>query len=302
MTARTINLPAKTYKRDKMRPYEFILFVILPLLPLAIFWFIPMIATLVYSFTDWDYISPTYNIVGIRNYQDLLGSADFYQALKNTVVFGLGTVIPILILGFVFALLITSNPKAKSFFQSLLFSPWITPMVAMSIVWSWMFRPEVGLINSALASIGITGPAWLQDPKYAMVAVIIVTIWKQAGWAMLFYTDSMSKIPQGIFEVGDLEGANLWQRIRYIYLPFTKSTTMVLLIMNLINSIQAFDQISVLTSGGPAGSTRTLLYLFYQKAFESFNMGQATTVAIVIVIITAILAVMLLQIQRRVSK
>lgn len=302
MAERRISIPAKTYKRDRMRPYEFLLFVIIPLIPLVVFWFIPMIATLVYSFTNWDYISPTYDIVGLKNYQDLLTSSDFYGALKNTFVFGVGTVIPILILGFIFALLIVSNPKAKSFFQSLLFSPWITPMVAMSIVWSWMFRPEVGMINRALAVFGVNGPAWLQDPKYAMLAIIVVTIWKQAGWAMLFYTDSMSKIPEGIFEVGDLEGANLWQRIRYIYLPYTRSTTMVLLIMNLINSIQAFDQISVLTGGGPAGSTRTLLYLFYQKAFESFNMGQATSVAIVIVIITALLAVLLLRAQRRFSK
>ena len=272
MANRTISFAKKAYKRDRMRPYEFLLFVIIPLIPLVVFWFVPMIATLVYSFTNWDYISPTYDIVGIRNYQELLTSTDFYEALKNTFVFGVGTVIPILVLGFIFALLIISNPKAKSFFQSLLFSPWITPMVAMSIVWSWMFRPEVGIINRSLAFFGINGPAWLQDPNYAMLAIIIVTIWKQAGWAMLFYTDSMSKIPKGIFEVGELTGANLWQRIRYIYLPYTRSTTMVLLIMNLINSIQAFDQISVLTSGGPAGSTRTLLYLFYQKAFESFNI------------------------------
>ena len=302
MANRTATFAKKAYKRDRMRPYEFFLYVIIPMIPLVVFWFIPMIATLVYSFTNWDYISPTYDIVALKNYKDLLTSQEFYEALKNTIVFGLGTVIPILILGFIFALLIVSNPKAKSFFQSLLFSPWITPMVAMSIVWSWMFRPEVGIINRSLEAFGINGPAWLQDPKYAMLAIIIVTIWKQAGWAMLFYTDSMSKIPKGIFEVGDLVGANLWQRIRYIYLPYTRPTTMVLLIMNLINSIQAFDQISVLTGGGPAGSTRTLLYLFYQKAFESFNMGQATTVAIVIVIITAILAVILLQIQRRVSK
>lgn len=289
----------KAYQRDKMSPVEFILYVIVPLLPLVVFWFIPMIFTFVYSFTDWDYISPTYNIVAFDNYVNLLTSSEFYNSLKNTLVFGIGTVVPVLLLGFIFALLINSKPRGENVFQALLFSPWITPMVAMSIVWSWMFRPDVGLINTLLAKIGVDGPAWLQDENFAMVAIIIVTIWKQAGWAMLFYTDAMSKIPAGIFEVGELEGAGLWDRIKYIYIPFTRPTTMFLLILNLINSIQAFDQISVLTGGGPAGATRTLLYMFYQKAFENFNMGEATAVAIVIVIITALLAVGLLSLERR---
>ncbi len=281
---------------------SFLIYILLPLLPLLIFWFIPMIVSLLLSFTDWDYISPKFNVVGINNYIDILKSSAFWQAFKNTILFGLGTVVPTLIIGFLMALLLQNLRRGKEIFQGFLFAPWITPMVAMSIVWSWMFRPGEGLINYCLKLIGIDGPNWLMDSNTALIAVMIVTVWKTAGWAMLYYADAISKIPKDLFEVGDLEGASFFQRIKYIYLPMTMKTTLFLGIISLINSIQAYDQISVLTSGGPAGSTRTLLYLFYQMAFEQFNMGKATTVAMIMVVITGLLASLMFYIQKRLTR
>lgn len=276
--------------RSKMSIGEYIIYIILPMMPLLVFWFIPMLVSFFLSFTDWDYISPRFNIVGIENYVDILQSESFWQALRTTIIFGLGTVIPTLVLGFLLALLIKNIRKGKEVFQGFLFSPWITPMVAMSIVWSWMFRKKIGPINQFLALFGIEGPNWLMDPNTALIAVMIVTVWKGAGWAMLYYSDALSKIPESLFEVADLEGAGWFQKVRYIYLPMTKNMTFFLTIISLIDSVQAYDQISVLTGGGPAGRTRTLLYLFYQIAFEQFNMGKATAVAMIIVVITAILA------------
>ncbi len=306
----TMSLKSKSIKKEKrlhfaktsIKPSEFFIYIIIPLIPLIIFWFLPMVASFIVSFTDWDYISPNYNFVEASNYSEILRSGQFTQALKNTIVFGLGTVIPILIFGFIFALLLEGNFRFKFLFKSFLFSPWITPMVAMSIVWSWMFRPDVGLINRILEVFGVDGPAWLSDSRFAMLAVIIVTVWKNAGWAMLFYTDAMSKIPRPLFEVGELEGMNFAQKIRYIYLPQTKNTSFFLLIINLITSIQAYDQFSVLTGGGPSGSTRTLLYLFYQMAFEEFNMGKATAISVIIVIITALLALVMYFAKKKLDK
>ena len=281
---------------------SFIIYIFIPLIPLLVFWFIPMIVSFLLSFTDWDYISPNYNIVGIENYREILKSSSFWQAFNNTFFFGLGTVVPTLIIGFLMALLIKNVSKVREIFQGFLFAPWITPMVAMSIVWSWMFRPSVGLINYCLNFIGIKGPNWLTDTDTALLAVIIVTVWKSSGWAMLYYYDAISKIPKELFEVAQLEGANLWQKIVDIYFPMTIKTTFFLGIISLINSIQAYDQISVLTGGGPAGSTRTLLYLFYQMAFERFNMGKATTIAMIIVFITGILASFMFVVQRRLEE
>lgn len=272
----------------------FCLYLLLPLLPLLVFWFIPMLASLFISLTDWDYISTNFRLVGTANYGEILTDASFYSALKNTLVFGLGTVLPTLILGFFLALLLDRHREKKAGYQAFLFAPWITPMVAMSIVWSWMYRPE-GLFNALLG----TKIPWLTSSKTAMFAIVLVTIWKNAGWAMLFYADALSKIPESLKEVGALEGASTLQKIRYILLPMTSSTTLFLAIVSLISSIQAYDQINVLTQGGPAGATRTLLYLYYQMAFEQFNMGKATALSMLIVLLCGILALTMAALQRR---
>lgn len=284
--------------KNRLRVRDFFLYLFLPLLPLLVFWFIPLLVSFYISLTNWDYISPSYDMVGFSNYSYLLQDSAFHNALKNTLIFGAGTVIPTLVLGFLLAMLLHNKTKHKAVYQAFLFSPWITPMVAMSIVWSWMYRTD-GLINVLLGKIGIDPIPWLTSSEYALTAVIIVTIWKNAGWAMIFYADALSKIPESLMEVGYLEGANWWQKVRHIILPMVSPTTFFLTIVTLINSIQAYDQISVLTQGGPAGASRTLLYLYYQLAFEQFNMGKATALAMLIVVLTGILALIMGYIRRR---
>lgn len=284
----------------KMSVREFLAYIITPSLPLLVFWFVPLVVCLYISFTNWDYISPDYDFVALANYRDILTDNAFYAALKNTLFFGLGTVLSTLILGFLLAVLLYRNVKGKPIFQAFLFSPWVTPMVAMSIVWSWMYRPE-GLINGVLANFGIDPVMWLSSSKWALPAVMIVTVWKNAGWAMIFYADALSKIPEALYEVGYLEGANLWQKMTRILLPMVSGTTFFLAIVSLIDSIQAYDQISVLTQGGPAGASRTLLYLYYQYAFEQFNVGTATALAVIIVFLTALLAVGMKLVNNRIT-
>nr|WP_306798759.1 sugar ABC transporter permease [Oceanobacillus saliphilus] len=265
-------------------------FVGIPLIPLFVFWFFPMLVSLWLSFTNWDYISPSFDYVGIDNYTNTLTSETFYEALKNTIFFSVWTIVPTIIIGLFLALLLKEGLKGLTFFRSILFSPWITPMVAMSIVWSWIFQADVGLINQILGWFHLPQPQWLTDSDTAMWAIIIVTVWKNAGWAMLFYADSLSKIPNDLYEVSDIEGASWLQKIKTIVIPLVSPITLFLVIISAIDAIQAYDQIQVMTQGGPAGSTRTLLYLYYQMAFEQFNMGQATALATIIVLITGVLA------------
>lgn len=274
-------------------------FLGIPLIPLAVFWFIPMIVSLWLSLTDWDYISPSFNYVGVDNYTNAFTSEEFYQALKNTLFFGVWTIVPTIIIGLLLALLLREGLKGITFFRSLLFSPWVTPMVAMSIVWSWIYEPKIGLLNQILGWFNLPQPEWLMSSEYAMWAIIIVTVWKNAGWAMLFYSDALSKIPQELYEVSDIEGASWFQNVRTIIIPLVSPTTLFLVIMTAIESIQAYDQIEVMTQGGPAGSTRTLLYLYYQMAFEQFNMGQATALATIIVVLTGVLALAMFYISKR---
>ncbi|WP_195852220.1 carbohydrate ABC transporter permease [Aerococcus mictus] len=279
-----------------MNKKQWLIYILVPLLPLLIFWFLPMFISLFISFTNWDYISPTYDVVGLENYTDLITSEEFASSLWNTVVFSLGTVIPTLVIGFLLALLLIRQKFMHNFIQACLFAPWVTPMVAVSIVWSWMYQPE-GLINNLLAHIGVAGPDWLSSSTFAMVAVIVVTVWKNAGWAMLFYSTAMSSISPSYDEVCDIAGASYWQRIQTIYFPMTLPTTLFLSVITLISSIQAYDQINVLTQGGPAGATRTLLYMFYQLAFEEFNMGKATALSVIMLVITGLLAFAIFSLQ-----
>ncbi|WBW49810.1 sugar ABC transporter permease [Peptoniphilus equinus] len=284
--------------RSRLSLPQWALYIVVPMLPLIIFWFIPLVVSVLISFTNWDYISPTYDIVGLKNYGDILTSDTFLKSLGITVQFGLGTVLPTLVIGFFLAYLLNDKLEGKAWYQTFIFSPWITPMVAMSIVWSWMYRPE-GFINVLLGAVGIDVVPWLTDSRWALLAVMIVTVWKNAGYAMIFYADALSKIPKSLYEVGFLEGASTWQKIRCILLPMVKSTTFFLIIVNLISSLQAYDQISVLTQGGPSGSTRTLLYLYYQMAFEEFNMGRATALAVIMVFITGLFAFVLFAMKRK---
>ena len=260
------------------------------LIPLVAFWLVPFGYSIYISFTDWDYISPEYDFIGLENYQYMVEDFEFTQALLNTFWFSLGVVIPTVVLGLIFALLLHKNFAGSQFYRAVIFSPWITPTVAVSIVWSWVFESKSGLANQILMSMGFDKIAWLEQGDTAMVAVIIVTIWQAIGWTMLFYIRALNKIPSSLYEASLIDGCSSLTRFFKITLPLVSPTTFFLLVVNIINAVQAFDQFQILTQGGPGGETRTLLYLFYQQAFERYEMGPAAATSLVIFLITGLLA------------
>ncbi|PEE39244.1 carbohydrate ABC transporter permease [Bacillus pseudomycoides] len=267
-------------------------FFLLPVgIPLILFWIVPNLISLGISFTDWDFMTNDFNFVGLDNYFNLFTQDSFIQALLNTLYFGIGTVIPTIALGLGFALFFRKKFKGSAIYQLLIFSPWVTPTVAVSIVWSLLYEPKFGVINEVLGFFGIPGLDWLKSSETAMLAVIIVTVWKLVGWTMLFYIGALEKVPESLYEAASIDGANSWQKFRYVTLPMVSPTTFFLVVVNTISSVQAYDQIKILTQGGPSGSTRTLLYLFFQQAFEQFDMGSATAIAFIILIITILLSV-----------
>ncbi|MVX65209.1 ABC transporter permease subunit [Clostridium chromiireducens] len=267
-----------------------VMFILPAVIPLGVFWIWPMIKAIFMSFTDWDYMSSTYNMVGFNNYKALFADKAFYSALKNTFVFTMGTLVPTIVGGLVIAMVLKNNIKGSALYKAIIFSPWITPTVAISIVWSWIFEPKYGFANYILQSLNLPKLQWLQSSDTAMISVIIVTVWKGFGWAMVFYLTALEKVPSHLYEAAAIDGANTWNKFVSITLPLISPTTFFLSIITTINSLQAYDQIQVLTQGGPAGSTRTILYMYYQAAFENFNMGQATAMATVILIIIAMLS------------
>jgi multiple sugar transport system permease protein len=272
------------------RETEAVLFTLPALIPLLIFWLGPLGYIVYLSFTDWDFMSPDKLFVGLDNYSYLLTNSEFYRSLKVTLLFGLGSVVPTIVGGLALAMLMNSKIKSSGLFRTLLFSPWVTPTVAVSIAWSWIFEPEVGLANLLLGWVGISPIGWLKDQNWALVAVLIVTLWKSIGWSMVFYLVALRNLPSDLLEAASIDGAGSWDKFRSITLPLISPTTFFLSIILTIQSLQAYDQINVMTQGGPAGSTRTLLYMYYQSAFESFNVGEASSIAVVIILICVLLS------------
>ncbi|MCG9545953.1 sugar ABC transporter permease [Vibrio sp. Isolate33] len=260
------------------------------LVPLFTFWLVPFGYSIYISFTDWDYISPDYSFIGLENYQYMVEDYEFIQAMLNTFWFSVGVVIPTIILGLVFAMLLHKNFKGSQFYRAVIFSPWITPTVAVSIVWSWVFETKSGLANHLLESAGFSAIPWLENGNTALIAVIIVTVWQAIGWTMLFYISALNKIPESLYEASLIDGCSSLTRFLKITLPLISPTTFFLVVVNIITAMQAFDQFQILTQGGPGGETRTLLYLFYQQAFERYEMGPAAATSLVIFLITGLLA------------
>lgn len=276
-----------------------LLFTLPAFIPLTMFWFGPLAYLIYLSFMEWDFMNPDKLFVGFDNYANLLNNPAFYQSIRVTVLFCIGSVIPTVIIGLSLALLLNRKMKGGALYRTFMFSPWVTPTVAVSIVWSWIYEPEVGLMNSLLGTFGIHGITWLSDPQWALVGVLLVTIWKSAGWAMIFYLVAIRNVPSDLLEAAELDGANSWRKFLHVTVPLISPTTFFLIVVQLIQALQAYDQINVLTQGGPAGSTRTILYFYYQAAFESFKIGEASSVAIMLIIGCVLLSVVSFAVGRR---
>ena len=267
------------------------LFVLPAFISLCVFWLYPICKAIWISFTNSDFMSPTYQIVGLENYLSVFQDSRFYEALINTIVFTVGTLVPTIVFGLLLALALSKKFHGSEVLKFIIFSPWITPTVAISIVWTWIFQPNNGLANQILNFFSLPGLKWISSSQTAMLSVIIVTVWKSLGYAMIFYLSALEKVPKDLYEASSIDGAHGIRQFFDITLPSISPTTFFLTIITMINSLQAYDQIQILTQGGPSGSTRTLLYMYYQLGFQEFSMGKASAIAVIMMIITVALSI-----------
>lgn len=268
-------------------------------IPLVLFWMIPLVVGLGISLTNWDYISPSADWVGGANYREVFTNPEFVQAIWNTFVFGVGSIAPTIALGLFFALLVQQEFAGSKLYQRIIFSPWITPAVAVSLVWSWIYEPDRGFANFVLGLFGISPLEWLHSSSTAMLGVILFTIWKSIGWTMLFYIGALERLPRSVQEAATIDGCGFFSRLIHVTIPLISPTTYFLVVVNLITSIQVYDQIEIMTQGGPGGATTTLLYLYYDKAFQNFQMGPANAVAMTILLIILALSLLSTRMSRR---
>ncbi|MDR1569695.1 MAG: sugar ABC transporter permease [Oscillospiraceae bacterium] len=264
---------------------EILLFIAPAMIPLIVFWVYPIVRTIAISFTDWDYMTPSYHIVGLRNYVTLLKSSAFSSALNHTLTLCVSSAAFTIVGGLLLSLLLFNAFRGVGLYKALVFSPWITPTVAVSLVWMWIFDPDHGIANAILRWFHLPGSKWMASSQTAMICVIIVTVWKSMGYASIFYLTALEKVPKSLYEASSLDGANVFQQFLHITLSGVSPTTFFLVVVTTINGLQAYDQIQILTQGGPAGSTRTLLYLYYQLGFQQFKMGEATAAAVALLVI-----------------
>lgn len=254
----------------------------------------PVVVAIALSFTKWDLLTPA-KFIGLSNYQELIQDPMFRKVMLNTLIFT-GASVPLsLILSLGLALALNQKIKGIVIFRTIYFLPVVSSMVAVSLVWRWLYNPNYGLLNYFLNLLHLPSINWLFSTTWAMPAVILMSVWKSLGYNMVIFLAGLQGIPQMYYESAKIDGAGKFQAFKNITLPLLSPTTFFVLVISIISSFQVFDQIFVMTSGGPAHATEVIIYYIYHNAFQIFRMGYASALAFCLFII--IFALTLLQIR-----
>ncbi len=268
------------------------LFLLPSLIGTFLFWIFPAIGSLGFSLFSWDMISsPEFS--GFKNFLELARDPVFRKALFNTLFYTVVSVPLALAVSLGLALLMNRAIRGITIFRTLYFLPVVSSMVAVAIVWRWMFNKDYGVINSFLSLFGLPAIDWLGSTTWAMPAVILMSIWKEIGYFMVIFLAGLQSLPRDLYEAAELEGASSWQKFWRITFPLLSPTTFFALIIALISAFQVFDQVYVMTEGGPSDATLTVVYYLYKQGFQYFRVGYAATIALVLFLI--IMAVTLVQ-------
>ena len=260
------------------------IFILPAVLGTIIFIIIPVICSFGLSFCKWDLLNSV-QFVGFANYKEIFSEDLFYLILFNTLVFALSTSILGVIIPLVLASIINKKIRGSEFFKTAYFLPFITPMIVIGVVWQWIFDPNIGLLNNLLR-LHIN---WLYDTHWAMIALIIVSVWKLIGYNMIIFLSGFSGISESLFEAAKIDGANSIQIFKNVTVPLLSPTIFFVVIVTAISSFQVFDLIYLMTEGGPFDSTNVLVYAIYKNAFEYFNVGKASAIAYVLFVIILVL-------------
>jgi ABC-type sugar transport system permease subunit len=262
------------------------LFILVPVLSTVIFIFIPMASSFVFSFCNWSGIQPP-EFVGLANYRKLmLGDRKFAKAFVNTTIFvilGQGTGPA---LGLISALALNQRIRFRAGFRTIYFLPYMTSMVVVATVWKMLYS-QGGLVNAVLGTLGLPSTRWLLNPKTALLAIIVTSVWQGFGFETVIFLAALQAIPKELYEVAMIDGANAWNRFRYVTIPGLRPVIVMVYIVGIIGSYQVFDQIYVMTAGGPLYSTQSIVgHLFSNFTYMKF--GYASAVAYVLFAILAV--------------
>jgi multiple sugar transport system permease protein len=279
-------------------------FVAPALAVIVVFFFLPVLAALLMSVTDFDIYAladlRNLRLVGVRNYVRLLEAPLFWQALGNTVYFVVVGV-PLSIGASLGAALLLHSRLArfKGFFRTALFAPVVTTLVAVAVIWRYLFNARYGFLNYALAQLGIHPIDWLGDPHWAMPAIIVFALWKSFGYNMVILLAGLQGIPQELYEAARIDGASAPRQFRYVTLPMLAPILVMVSILTIAGYFQLFAEPYVMTQGGPLQSTVSVLYFMYEEGFKWWNLGSASAVAFILFLFIFAITVVQLRLARR---
>jgi multiple sugar transport system permease protein len=280
-----------------------LLFIAPAMAIILLFFLIPACASLLLSVTDFDLyaLADVHNIrfVGLQNYVGLVHNALFWKSLVNTLYYTVVGGPLTVVVSLATALLVNAKAaKWKSLFRTMYFAPIVTSIVAVAVVWKYLYNPKVGLLNLGLGHLGIPPIDWLGDPHWAMPAIILLGIWKNFGYNMIIFVAALQSIPEELYEAARMDGASALQQFRHVTLPLLGPTFVFVGIITAIGYLQLFPEPYVMTRGGPVNATLSIVMLMYDQGFKWWNMGFAASVAFMLFIVIAIATLIQLRVQK----
>lgn len=268
------------------------LFILPSALLIAAFLAFPVLYSLWLSLVNWDGMSPRIRFVGLGNYDVLIHSSEFWNSLRVTAYYTFASVPLRMAVALAFAIFLNQKIRGLGVYRTLYFAPVVTSGIAVSIIWVWIYDPTWGIANWVLSLVGIPPLQWLSSPDEAMPALILMSIWKNMGFDLVIYLAGLQGIPETYYEAARVDGAGPWSMFRHITWPLLAPTTFFVLVTGIIGASQVFDQVFVMTNGGPLRSTQVLVFILYQHAFKFFEMGYASAIAWAIFLIVMVFTIL----------
>lgn len=262
-----------------------VLFAAPAIIGLAVFILGPVVASLFFSMTEYNIVQPA-AWAGLDNYVRMMSEELFWTSLYNTAYYSILSVPLSLVFALAVAMLLNQKVKGQTIFRTIFYLPSLVSGVAVAIIWMWIFNPFYGLLNIALEQVGIIGPLWLQSAVWSKPALVIMHVWSGTGSAMIIFLAALQGVPEELYEAARIDGAGSWKKFRYVTLPMISPVTFFNLIMGVISGFQVFTQAYVMTQGGPLNSTLFYVLYLYRHAFIYFEMGYASALSWVLLLIT----------------
>ena len=279
-------------------PKKLFLFMLPALILFVVFWIVPIFQLFYYSITDFNGINYDYNFVGFKNFSKLIDDGTLVNSIKNTLIYAFAVVIGSNVLGLAVAMALNTKIRGKAFFRTCSYLPALFSAIVVGFIWSYVYMPRSGMISSIINLLGGEGNSFNIIGKFdtALLAIIIVDIWKGFGTTMIIYLAGLQTIDESLLEAGKIDGCSDWQLFTKVKLPLISSTITINIILNVIAGLKAFDYSFIMTNGGPGKSTNTLMYTVYKIAFNDQMMGKASALSVVSFLVIIAITIAMLRI------